>query len=69
MAIDSIEQADMSTSSDKLTLEKIGSLSHLEESMDFEYEVLEVYEARILKLALLVICPVSYLVNIAQPKS
>jgi len=69
LAIDSIEQADMSTSSDKLTLEKIGSLSHLEESMDFEYEVLEVYEARILKLALLVICPVSYLVNIAQPMS
>jgi len=59
----------MSTSSDKLTLEKIGSLSHLEESMDFEYEVLEVYEARILKLALLVICPVSYLVNIAQSMS
>ena len=59
----------MSTSSDKLTLEKIGSLSHLEESMDFEYEVLEVYEARILKLALHVICPVSYLVNIAQSMS
>ncbi|XP_039844257.1 transcription initiation factor TFIID subunit 1-like isoform X2 [Panicum virgatum] len=41
LSSDSIEQADMSTSSDKLTLEKIGSLSHLEESMDFEYEVLE----------------------------
>ena len=58
----------MATSS-HLALEKIDSLSHLEESMDFEYEVLEVYEARILKLALLVICPVSYLVNVAQPMS
>lgn len=66
MAVDSIEQTDMATSSDNLALENIGSLSHPEEIMDFEYEVLEVYEAQILKLALLVICPVSYLVNIAQ---
>ncbi|KAJ1260110.1 hypothetical protein BS78_10G207000 [Paspalum vaginatum] len=35
-----IKQADMATSSDNHALEKIG-LSHPEESMDFEYEVLE----------------------------
>lgn len=58
----------MATSS-HLALEKIDSLSHPEEIMDFEYDVLEVYEARILKLALHVICPVSYLVNIAQSMS
>ncbi|KAK8455712.1 hypothetical protein SEVIR_4G209000v4 [Setaria viridis] len=37
----SSEQADMATSSDHLPLEKTGSLSYPEESMDFEYEVLE----------------------------
>lgn len=37
----SIKQADMATSSDNLSLEKNGLLSHPEESMDFEYEVLE----------------------------
>lgn len=37
----SIEQADMTTSSDNLAMEKIGLLSHPEENMDFEYEDLE----------------------------
>jgi transcription initiation factor TFIID subunit 1 len=39
------EQTDMETSGDNLPLEKIDSISHPEESMDFEYEVFEVYEA------------------------
>ncbi|XP_062178664.1 transcription initiation factor TFIID subunit 1-like isoform X2 [Phragmites australis] len=37
----STEQLDLATSRDELALEKIGSLSHPEESMDFEYEVLQ----------------------------
>ncbi|CAN6216168.1 unnamed protein product [Urochloa humidicola] len=37
----STEQADMATPSDNLASEKTGSLSLPEESMDFEYEVLE----------------------------
>ncbi|KAF8658535.1 hypothetical protein HU200_058992 [Digitaria exilis] len=37
----SSEQAEMATSSDNLALEKIDLLSHAEETMDIEYEVLE----------------------------
>lgn len=59
----------MATSSDNLALEKIGLLSHAEETMDFEYEVLEVYEVWTLKLALHGISAFSYLYNIAQSTS
>lgn len=51
----------MATSSDNLATEKLGLLSHPEESMDFEYEDLEVCEAWTKKLTLH--CPVSYLYN------
>lgn len=63
------EQAEMATSSDNLALEKIDLLSHAEETMDIEYEVLEVYGVWTLKLTLNGISALSYLYNIAQSTS